>query len=133
MKRRDFIAQLSGAPSRGRLRRAVSRAGKVRRIGICVPGSVQTRGQYATAFRNKLNTLRYAEGTDYVLLVRWGEGSFDRFTDSARELVQAEPEVILASGRAVPTAVKGQTSIMPVIFVQVADPSASGFVKSLGE
>jgi ABC-type uncharacterized transport system substrate-binding protein len=98
-----------------------------------VPGSVQTHGQYATAFRNKLNTLRYAEGTDYVLLVCWGESSFDRFSDYARELVQAEPEVILVTGTAVATAVKGQTSIMPVIFVQVADPSASGFVKSLGE
>jgi ABC-type uncharacterized transport system substrate-binding protein len=60
-------------------------------------------------------------------LVSWGKGSF------ARELVQAEPKVILATGMAVATAVKGQTSIIPVIFVQVADPSASGFVKSLAE
>jgi ABC-type uncharacterized transport system substrate-binding protein len=66
-------------------------------------------------------------------LVCWGESSFDRFSDYARELVQAEPEVILATGTAVATAVKGQMSIIPVIFVQVADPSASGFVKSLGE
>jgi hypothetical protein len=102
--------------SRRRLGRAISR--KVRRIGVFVPGSVQTHGQYVTAFRNELNTLRYAEGTDYVLLVRWGEGSLDRFSDYARELA---------------TAVKGQTSIIPVIFVRVADPSASGFVKSLAE
>jgi putative tryptophan/tyrosine transport system substrate-binding protein len=102
--------------SRRRLGRAISR--KVRRIGVFVPGSVQTHGQYVTAFRNELNTLRYAEGTDYVLLVRWGEGSLDRFSDYARELA---------------TAVKGQTSIIPVIFVRVADPSVSGFVKSLAE
>jgi ABC-type uncharacterized transport system substrate-binding protein len=48
-------------------------------------------------------------------------------------LVKAEPEVILATGTAVATAVKGQTSIMPVILVQVAYPSASGFAKSLAE
>ena len=81
----------------------------------------------------QLNTLGYAEGTDYVLLVRWGEGNIDRFSDYARELVEAGPDVILVIGAAVASAVKGQTSIIPVIFVQVADPSASGFVKSLAE
>ena len=78
----------------------------------------------------QLNTLGYAEGTDYVLLVRWGEGNFDRFSDYARELVEAGPDVILVIGAAVASAVKGQTSI-PAIFVQVADPIGGGFVKSL--
>ena len=79
----------------------------------------------------QLNTLGYAEGTDYVLLVRWGEGNFDRFSDYARELVEAGPDVILAIGTAVANAVKGQTSTIPAIFVQVADPIGGGFVKSL--
>ena len=111
--------------------RGQQQAGKVRRIGVFAPGSVQTHGQYVTAFRNKLNTLGYAEGTNYVLLVRWGEGNFDRFADYARELVEAGPDVILVIGTAVATAVKGQTSTIPAIFVQVADPIGGGFVKSL--
>jgi putative ABC transport system substrate-binding protein len=65
------------------------------------------------------------------LSVRWGEGNFDRFSDYARELVEAGPEVILVTGTPVATAVQGQTSSIPVIFVQVADPIGGGFVKSL--
>jgi putative ABC transport system substrate-binding protein len=84
-----------------------------------------------TALRNRLDRLGYAEGTDYVLLVRWGEGNFDRFSDYARELIETGPEVILVTGTAVATAVKGQTSTIPVIFVQVGDPIGGGFVKSL--
>jgi putative ABC transport system substrate-binding protein len=79
-----------------------------------------------TAFRNKLNTFEYKEATDYVLLIRWGEGNFDRFSDYARELVEAKPDVILVIGTAVATAVKGQTSTIPAIFVQVADPIGGG-------
>jgi putative ABC transport system substrate-binding protein len=130
MRRREFIALISGVAvlpvaARGQ------QGGELRRIGVFVPGSVQTHGQYVTALRNALSTLGYAEGTDYVLLVRLGEGNFDRFSDYVRDLVEAGPAVILATGTAVASAVKGQTSIIPVVFVQVADPIASGFVKSL--
>jgi putative tryptophan/tyrosine transport system substrate-binding protein len=131
MKRRDFIALLGGAAIAWPIAGRGQQAGKLRRIGVFVPGSVQTHGQYVTAFRNKLNTLGYGEGTDYVLLIRWGEGNFDRFSDYARELVEAGPEVILVIGTAVATAVKGQTSTIPAIFVQVGDPIGGGFVKSL--
>ena len=131
MRRRKFITILGGAVAAWPLAARGQQSGKVRRIGVFVPGSVQTHGQYVTALRNALTALGYIEGTNYVLLVRWGEGNFGRFSDYARELVQAEPEVILATGTAVATALKGQTSIIPVIFVQVADPIGSGFVKSL--
>jgi putative ABC transport system substrate-binding protein len=64
MKRRDFIALLGGAAITWPVTARGQQAGKVRRIGVFVPGSVQTHGQYVTAFRNKLNTLGYVEGTD---------------------------------------------------------------------
>jgi putative tryptophan/tyrosine transport system substrate-binding protein len=131
MKRRDFIALLGGAVAAWPITAHGQQGAKVRRIGVFVPGSVQTHGQYVTALRNRLNSLGYAEGTDYVLLVRWGEGNFDRFSDYARELIETGPEVILVTGTAVATAVKGQTSTIPVIFVQVGDPIGGGFVKSL--
>ena len=69
MTRRDFITLLGGAVAAWPVAVRGQQAGKVRRIGVFVPGSVQTHGQYLTAFRNKLNTLGYAEGTDYTLLV----------------------------------------------------------------
>lgn len=131
MRRRQFITTLGGAALTLPLAARGQRVSKVRRIGVFVPGSTQTHGQYVTALRNALNRFGYAEGADYVLLMRWGEGKFDRFPDYARELVKEGPEVILVTGTAVATAVRAQTSIIPVIFVQVADPIGSGFVKSL--
>jgi putative tryptophan/tyrosine transport system substrate-binding protein len=108
MKRRDFIALLGGTVAVWPITAHAQQGAKVRRIGVFVPGSVQTHGQNLTALRNRLNSLGYAEGTDYVLLVRWGEGNFDRFSDYARELIETGPEVILVTGTAVATAVKGQ-------------------------
>ncbi len=97
MKRRQFIT-LAGAIASWPLVGRAQQAGKVRRIGVFVPGSAQTHGQYVTAFRNALAALGYVEGNNYVLLIRWGEGNFDRFADYASELVRAGPEVILTTG-----------------------------------
>ena len=130
MRRRDVII-LIGCATAWPFSARAQQIGKVRRIGVFVPGSVRTHGKYVTALRNALNALGYKEGTDYVLLTRWGEGKFDRFSEYARELVNEGSEVILATGTSVASAVKGQTPTIPVIFVQVADPIASGFVNSL--
>jgi putative tryptophan/tyrosine transport system substrate-binding protein len=130
MRRRDFIRGIAGSATWPLVARA-QQVGKVRRIGVFVPGSMLTHGQYVAALRNALSVLGYREETDYVLLIRWGEGKFDRFPDYARELIQAAPDVILATGTAVASAVKVQTSVVPVVFVQVSDPIAGGFVKSL--
>ncbi len=53
MKRRQFFT-LAGAIASWPLVGRAQQAGKVRRIGVFVPGSTQTHGQYVTAFRNAL-------------------------------------------------------------------------------
>jgi hypothetical protein len=53
--------------------------GKVHRIGVFVPGSVQTHGKYVTTLRNALKAVGYIEGNDHVLLVRWIDRRQPRF------------------------------------------------------
>jgi putative ABC transport system substrate-binding protein len=49
----------------------------------------------------------------------------------AAELVALRPEVILAGSTPVVTALRSETTSIPIVFVQVVDPVASGFVSSL--
>jgi len=72
MRRRDFVALIGGAAAARPFAARGQQAGKVRRIGVFVPGSVQTHGKYVTALRNALKTLGYAEGTDYAH-VNWSK------------------------------------------------------------
>jgi putative ABC transport system substrate-binding protein len=66
MRRRDFVALIGGAAAARPFAARGQQAGKVRRIGVFVPGSVQTHGKYVTALRNALKALGYAEGADYA-------------------------------------------------------------------
>ncbi len=95
-----------------------------------VPGSAQTHGRYGSALLSALGALGYEDGHNYALLVRWGEGRFDHFRDYAADLVGTGPDIISGVGTPVVSALKQQTQVIPVVFVQVADPVASGFVDS---
>jgi putative ABC transport system substrate-binding protein len=130
MKRRDFLG-LAGAAATWRFAAQAQQTGPARRIGVFVPGSERTHLQFLSAFRDALTELGYVEGKNYVLLVRYGEGHFEQFSGYAGELIRERPEVILATGTAVVSALRQQTRDIPIIFVQVADPVASGFVQSI--
>ena len=130
MRRREFIAALGGAVAWPMVARAQQKD-RMPSIGVFVPGSPQTHEQYVSAFGSALDDLGYGEGHKYALNIRWGEGGFDRFRDYATELVTAKPEVILATGTSVLSALKQATQTLPIVFVQIADPVTSGFVESL--
>jgi putative ABC transport system substrate-binding protein len=55
----------------------------------------------------------------------------DQARTSAAELVALAPDVILAAGTVALTALQRQTQTIPIVFVNVTDPVAGGFVASL--
>jgi putative ABC transport system substrate-binding protein len=82
--------------------------------------------------RDGLQERGYRENRDFVIGVRFTQGSASELARAARDLVSHGVDVIVATGRG-PGAKAAQmaTSQIPVVFVGASDPVGSGLVKSL--
>jgi len=65
----------------------VQPAARVPRLGFLGITSESTFRERLEAFRQRLRTLGYMEGTNLVIEYRWAEGHYDRLPALARELV----------------------------------------------
>jgi putative ABC transport system substrate-binding protein len=87
---------------------------------------------YLRAFRAGLQSLGWTEDRNIRIDVRWGAlDDAEGRQRSAKELVALQPDLIVTQNTPPTAAMLLQTSTIPVIFVIVADPVGSGFVKSL--
>src|SRR6476660_3004223 len=115
MKRRDFIALLSGATAAWPLRvRAQQPAMPV--IGYLGIGSSNTEVPLA-AFRQGLSEAGYVEGQNVTIDYRWAEGNPERFPALAAELVMLKVHVILTTGGTIADiAYKQQKRTIHIVF-----------------
>ena len=96
MRRREFIAGLSGAVAMPLVARAQER---VRRIGVLMGGPVEDDPETQArvrAFLQALQQLGWTDGRNVRIDIRWGGGDADRSRRYAAELVALAPDVILA-------------------------------------
>jgi putative tryptophan/tyrosine transport system substrate-binding protein len=84
-----------------------------------------------TAFVQALQQLGWTDGRNARIEYRWAVGDAERIRKQAEELVTLAPDVILASGVPVVTALLQATRSVPIVFAVVADPVGGGFVASL--
>jgi ABC-type uncharacterized transport system substrate-binding protein len=63
--------------------------------------------------------------------LRWGGDDISRIGALAQELVGLQPEIILASTTAATAALQRETRTIPIVFVNLGDPVASGLVARL--
>ena len=131
MKRRQFITLLGGAAVLSPL--AVRAQDRARRIGILhVPAEGDPESQARLAvFRDGLRQFGWTVGGNVEIDNRWASGSSERLRANAAELVASKPDVIVAGGTTQLTAVKRETSTIPIVVTQVIDPVGGGFVASL--
>ncbi|MHB8272643.1 ABC transporter substrate-binding protein [Bradyrhizobium sp.] len=61
---------------------------------------------------------------------RWAEGRSDRYLEFASEFARLKVDVIITGGTPPTLAAMQATSVIPIVFVNAADPIASGLVKS---
>jgi ABC-type uncharacterized transport system substrate-binding protein len=81
--------------------------------------------------RDGLEERGYRENKDFVIGVRFTQGSSNELPQAAQELVAHGVDVIVASGGGNEAkAAQMATSQIPVVFVGASDPVASGLVKS---
>jgi putative ABC transport system substrate-binding protein len=128
MRRRDFIT-LGGAAFAWPL---AARAQSVKRVGFLNPGAEndhEIRAVYS-AFPQELQKLGWTRDRNLQLDQRWGGGDDDRLRMHARELVATAPDAIMVVGTQTTAILKQVTATIPIVFVNVADPVASGFVAS---
>jgi putative ABC transport system substrate-binding protein len=132
MRRRDMITLLGGAAAWPLAARAQP-SGRVRRIGVLMgygEGDPDAKADLA-AFVRGLSDLGWTDGRNLRIDVRWTAGSVDRARVVAKELVDQQPDVILAHATPQTAALQQETRTIPIVFVVVSDPVGSGFVAGL--
>jgi putative ABC transport system substrate-binding protein len=82
-------------------------------------------------FRESLNKLGWVEGTNLHIDYRWSAGDREQLRKYAAELVALGPDVILAYGGSVVGPLLKLSRSVPIVFTEVVDPVAAGFITSL--
>ena len=133
MKRREFITLLGGAAAAWPLAARAQQAGAARHIGVLMNGAAtETAPQsYVAAFVQALRQLGWTESQNLRIDVRWSAGDAALARIYAAQLIGLMPDVILASTTINLTVIQEATNSVPVVFVQVSDPVAQGFVASM--
>ncbi len=135
MRRRDFVKLAAGAAAALPIAARAQPSQKLRRIGVLMSypeGNPDGQTDIA-AFREGLEKLGWTEGRNILIDIRWAVAdNLELIQRFAKELVTAQPDLILSHNTPTTIAVLRQTHSIPVIFVIVVDPVGSGFVESLG-
>ena len=132
--RREFIAALGGAAAWPLAARA-QQGDRVRRIGVLTVGDENEPVAKTTvsAFIQALAGLGWADGRNVRMDLRWGGDDINRIRALAQELVGLQPDIIVTYGSPATAAVQREMRTIPIVFVTVGDPVASGLVKHLNQ
>ena len=83
------------------------------------------------AFYRRLGELGYVQGTTMVADHRWGNSDPARLAPLASELVASKPDIIVTVQTTAALAAKHATSTIPIVAIEVADPTSTGLAASL--
>jgi putative tryptophan/tyrosine transport system substrate-binding protein len=134
MLRREFIAGLMSAAAWPPAARAQQRE-RVRRVGVLMPFDENDplAKPYLSAFIQALADLGWTDGRNVRMDLRWGGSDTNRIRALAQELVGLEPDIIVTNATPATAAVQRETRTIPIVFVNVGDPVASGLVAKLNQ
>jgi putative tryptophan/tyrosine transport system substrate-binding protein len=113
MRRRAFIGVLGGAAAWPLT--AHAQPNRVRRVGVLM-GYAETDPTalaFLAAFKQGLAALRWSEGKNLYIEVRWTAGDVSRAVSLAKELVALQPDAILANTTPVAVTLQRETKGHP--------------------
>jgi len=133
MRRRDFIKVITGSAVTWPLAARAQQPSASRRLGVLMNFSeADPAAQLLIAtFREGLKLLGWVEGANLHVDYRWSAGDLERVRKYAAELVALGPDVILAYGGSVVQPLLKLSRNVPIVFTEVVDPIAAGFIASL--
>jgi len=136
VRRRDLVLLAGAAVFLSRIVGA-QQTERMRRVGYLTPvtgspdnllGVRQTRALVAG-----LRELGWFDGRNITIEHRSSGSGRSRTRNNAKELVSLNPDVIVSVGSSSLAALLAETQTIPIVFANVPDPVASGFVTSLAE
>ncbi len=127
MHRRKFITFLGGAAAVWPLTVHAQQSKKMPVIGVIWPNPP---AQFEF-IRQGLIDLGYVEGKNIRFEFRSAQGALDRLPELAQELVRLPVDLIITLAPPATLAAKRATQTIPIVFVAMGDPLASGVVASL--
>src|ERR1700716_3536527 len=134
MRRRDFITAL-GAAATWPLAARAQQPAKMKRIAYVHPSAkvseISVSGRpYYRAFFEELSRLGYVEGQNLGVERYSGEGRPERYAELVRDVVNTQPDLILALGARLSSGFKMATTTIPIVTI-IIDPIALGLVASI--
>src|SRR5260221_7844749 len=132
MHRRNFLRLLSAtiawpcvAAAQGAKKRPV--------VGILGQGTPAERKgvRWIQSFLDGMRELGYIEGRDFVMVARVAESTGD-LPRAAKDLVQLNPDVILAGASAMRLSAKMATTKIPIVVPTFGNPVALGLIENEG-
>jgi putative ABC transport system substrate-binding protein len=101
---------------------------KIAKVGVLWPNPPAT----FEFMRQSLSELGYTEGRNIVFEYRWAQDKLAQLPELAAQLVRLKVDVIISLAPPATLAAKNATQTIPIVFVGIGDPIASGLVASLG-
>jgi putative tryptophan/tyrosine transport system substrate-binding protein len=132
MRRREFIALVGSAATWPFAARAQQSTG-ARRIGLLMnfhSDASEGRARIAAVMQT-LQKLGWNEGDNVRTDIRWAADDMELFRKYSKELVELNPDVILASAGQSVAELQRATRSVPIVFANVVDPVGAGYVSSL--
>jgi putative ABC transport system substrate-binding protein len=103
-------------------------AERVYRVGVLFSEGGNSMAPHRDVVREELAVHGFVEGRNLRMTWRGGSGLTETDRKSARELVEARPDAILAFSAAMTHAAQFATKSIPIVFTHVSDPIADGVV-----
>jgi putative ABC transport system substrate-binding protein len=130
LRRREFIALLGSTVAAWPI---AARAQQTRRVGVLMNAAATDAipVSYVAAFVRALAQLGWVEGQNLRVDVRWNAGDASLARIYAAQLIGLQPDVILSASTTNLMILQQATNTVPIVFVQVSDPIAQGFVSNL--
>jgi putative ABC transport system substrate-binding protein len=124
------MAALGSAAAAWPILARAQEGGRMRRIGVLRADENLGKLTHST-FTQALADLGWTDGRNVRMELRWYGDDNNRIRALAQELVGLQPDIILVSSVPATVALQRETSTIPIVFANVADPVASGIVARL--